>query len=163
MEISIMNPFLRKILRIALLSTLAILYGCDSGPKGSLGFTLPDGDAEKGRANYIAFQCHACHASATVSQLNMGKKPEISVFLGGKTTRIKTYGELVTSIINPSHKLAKGYAPDMIQQEGKSRMTKYNDVMTVSELIDVVAFVQSGYELMAYYPTIYPSYKYYGP
>ena len=32
-----------------------------------------------------------------------GKEEETSVVLGGEVARIKTYGELVTSIINPSH------------------------------------------------------------
>ena len=72
--------------------------------------------------------------------------------------RIKTYGELVTSIINPSHRLAKGYAEANVAMEGKSNMTVYNDVMTVRELIDLVAFLQSHYELRVYDHTVYSPY-----
>jgi hypothetical protein len=37
-------------------------------------------------------------------------------------------------------------------------MTVYNDVMTVSQLIDIVAFLQAHYELRPYEPTPYPDY-----
>ena len=37
-------------------------------------------------------------------------------------------------------------------------MTVYNDVMTVSQLIDIVTFLQSHYELRPYEPTPYPDY-----
>ena len=71
--------------------------------------------------------------------------------------RIKTYGDLVTAIVNPSHNLAKGYTPSLVAQDGKSRMTVYNDVMTVSQLIDIVAFLQAHYELQPHTPTTYPN------
>ena len=74
-------------------------------------------------------------------------------------TRIQTYGELVTSIINPSHRLARGYAVEEIaSEEGESEMKNYNDVMTVSELIDLVTFLQSHYSLREYEITRYPLY-----
>jgi hypothetical protein len=40
-------------------------------------------------------------------------------------------------------------------------MTVYNDVMTVSQLADIVAFLQAHYELQPYEPTSYPDF--YGP
>ena len=66
----------------------------------------------------------------------------MSIALGGEVTRIQTYGELVTSIINPSHRLAEGYPVDTVSVDGKSRMRNYNDVMTVTELTDLVMFLQ---------------------
>lgn len=137
---------------------LPILVSCDSGPKSSRGFTLPDGNAEVGRTVYLAFQCNECHRIADIPQLSDGKDSGISVKLGGKTTRIATYGELVTSIINPSHRLASGYSKKIIAENGHSRMKVYNDVMTVGELIDLVAFVQANYELQPFEPTMYPMY-----
>ena len=41
-------------------------------------------------------------------------------------------------------------------------MANYNDVMTIGELIDVVAFLQSRYKLKPYEPSDYDMY-YYGP
>ncbi len=134
------------------------LAGCDTGPKGSIGFSLPDGDVERGKAAYIEFQCNACHVNEQVPQLDTGAPAAISVTLGGKTTRIKSYGELVTSVINPSHKVARRGSDDMADESGASKMVSYNDVMTVTQLIDLVAFVQSNYELSPYSHTNYPIY-----
>ena len=145
-------------IRTLLALSFALLIACNSGPKGSAGFALPDGDASVGKTNYLALQCNACHQMAAVAQLETEEEPDISVAIGGKTTRIRTYGELVTSIINPSHRLARGYSTDTIQMEGQSRMKNYNDEMTVSELIDLVAFVQSSYEIEPIQPPIYRDY-----
>jgi hypothetical protein len=62
---------------------------------------------------------------------------------------VKTYGSLVTSIINPSHDLARGYPTDEITAGGQSVMSlaKLNKVVTVQQLIDLVAFLQVVYEL----------------
>jgi hypothetical protein len=79
----------------------------------------------------------------------------VIVELGGEVTFQKTYADLVTGIINPSHRLAAGYDPNLVSQGGKSRMTVYNDVMTVAELIDIVTFLEAHYELRPYEPTIY--------
>ncbi len=140
------------------LATALGLVACDSGPTGSLGFTLPDGDAEQGKANYIDFGCNSCHVNETVPQFHSQDGVEISVPLGGETTRIKTYGELVTSIINPSHRVARRKSDDMADDSGKSKMLTFNDVMTVTELIDLVAFVQSQYRLSPYSNSNYPIY-----
>jgi hypothetical protein len=76
------------------------------------------------------------------------------VELGGKVTRVRTYGELVTAIINPSHKLADGYPVKEVSEDGKSKMTFYNGYMTVQQLIDIVMFLQPQYEVVV------PDYEY---
>ena len=140
------------------IAVLGIAAGCDTGPKSARGFTLPDGDVERGEATFISFRCYDCHSIKDV-QLPVAEEPgQVLVQLGGKVARIKTYGELVTSIINPSHRLATGYAEANVARDGKSNMTVYNDVMTVRELIDLVAFLQSHYELRVYDHTIYSPY-----
>lgn len=149
-----MTIFLRLLLVLGVLGVAA----CDTGPKGSVGFTLPDGDIEKGMDNYLSFQCNACHASQSVPQLETDGEPPVSVRLGGETTRIKSYGELVTSIINPSHRVARRGDASMVDERGESKMVSYNDVMSVTQLIDLVAFVQSSYTLMPYRTSNYPIY-----
>lgn len=71
-----------------------------------------------------------------VTPTDVVNNPELSVKLGGKISGIKTYAELVTSVMNPSHKIAEGYPKSTFQVDGVSKMTNYNDVMTVSELAD---------------------------
>ena len=65
---------------------------------------------------------------------------------------------LSTAIINPSHKLVKGYAEEDVSEEGESKMENYNDVLTVTELIDLVAFLQSKYSIRPPDVTNYPMY-----
>jgi hypothetical protein len=142
----------------AKLCLIVCLVGCAGEDKR---FTLPAGDAERGQAAFIKFRCFDCHLVHGVSLPPGEELGQVMVKLGGQVDRLRDYGDLVTAIINPSHRLAKGYTESMVADEGKSRMTVYNDVMTVSQLIDIVTFLQSHYELRPYKPTQYPDY--YGP
>ena len=112
--------------RVLLVATLLCFLGCSPSPKSSKGFTLPDGDVVAGKAAYVSLQCNACHRISGVDQVvaEAGKTP---IALGGEVARIKTYGELVTAIINPSHKLAKGFPVDVVSVDGESKMRNYND------------------------------------
>jgi hypothetical protein len=145
--------FLRVLARTFM---VVLLTGCAAAKEDS--FTLPKGDADRGQAAFIHFRCFDCHRVAGVD-LPPGEEPDhVIVELGGKTDSPRPYSELVTAIINPSHRLAKGYTPTLVTQDGKSRMTVYNDVMTVSQLLDLVTFLQSHYELQPHKPTEYREY-----
>ena len=105
---------------IALLLIFAILLtGCDREARMSQqGFRLPDGDAEAGRVAFLYMQCHQCHTIAGEQLPPIPGMDPPYVELGGKVTKVKTYGELITAIINPSHKLARGYAAEVIADGG---------------------------------------------
>jgi len=135
---------------------IGALTACDTGPKSARGFRLPDGDAAKGQEIFVELQCISCHRISGLELPAPQQAGPVTVILGGETQTIKTYGELVSSIINPSHKLILGYPEEEIAPQGKSLMTIYNDRMTVQQLIDLVAFLQSKYEL------VIPEYTYYG-
>ena len=132
-----------KVIGLALLA--ASLAGC--GPKSSFGFSLPDGNAMRGRTAFVELHCNACHEVEGLDLPYLGGPAHVT--LGGQTTRIQTHGELVTSIINPSHKLAPRYPVDQVAVNGQSIMSAayLNDVMTVQQLIDLVAFLQSTYQI----------------
>jgi hypothetical protein len=117
-------------------------------PQSAVGFRLPDGDPERGLAAFVELQCHGCHTIDGVD-LEFTGTGAVRVELGGQVGRVRTYGELVTSIINPSHRLAPGYDPDYVTTGGESIMTlaNINAVMTVQQLIDVVAFLQDQYDV----------------
>ncbi len=129
---------------------IAALAGCDpDATMSQRGFRLPDGDAQAGREAFLYMQCHQCH-SIKGEQLPgiPGQEPPY-VELGGMVTQVKTYGQLVTAIINPSHKLARGYAKEVVSDDGESKMYVYNDHMTVKELTVIVAFLQPYYKVVA--------------
>lgn len=121
---------------------------CDTGPKSAAGFRLPDGDAAAGEATFVALSCHDCHA-VKGSALPASQAPgPVEVELGGTVSRVKTYGELVSSVINPSHRITRRYPADEVSQDGQSLMRAYNETMTVQQLIDLVAFLQAHYEVV---------------
>lgn len=143
---------------LVVLALGAILSGCSDGYEG---FTLPAGDAERGKEAFVHFRCYDCHTVSGVEMPVGEERDQAVVRLGGPVSRVRTYDDLVTAIINPSHRLAQGYSESLVAQAGKSKMTVYNDVMTVSQLVDLVTFLEGSYELLTPSPTNYP--QYYGP
>ena len=132
-------------------SFLLLLGGCTNGSRE---FTLPEGNVERGKTAFTEMGCASCHSIDGIVQ---GNTPKMSIQLGGKVTTIKTYGELVTSVINPSHRISEDHKA-YTTADGKSKMKYYNDVMTVSELTDIVYFLQSKYELKPIELTRYRTY-----
>ncbi len=119
------------------------------------GFALPQGDVERGAMIYRSFSCSSCHSISNVAW--QGGADDLNIPLGGSVSTQKTYGELVTSVINPTHKIAKSYQ-QTTTEEGMSKMTNYNEVMTVQELIDLVAYLQSEYDIVPPTTEYYPYY-----
>lgn len=149
-----------RFLLTLLLGSIFTLSGCDPDARMSeQGFRLPDGDIDAGREGFLYMQCHQCHS------IEGEEFPEIPgmaapyVELGGTVTRVKTYGQLVTAIINPSHQLARGYAAEVVSEDGESNMYNYNRHMTVEELIDLVMYLQPKYDVVVpqYRYRIYPT------
>jgi|TARA_R110002096_G_scaffold416576_3_gene619601 L-cysteine S-thiosulfotransferase len=141
---------------------LLLIAACDMGPSSSYGFSLPEGNAEYGQQYFVEFRCVDCHEVAGMEGELMapdGIDKIMVVPIGGTTTRIATYGELVTSIINPSHKVSDRYKLTPSIDDDQSMMRNYNAIMTVDELIDIVAFVQDQYVLQPYTPTRYTMYR----
>jgi hypothetical protein len=141
-----------------LLTCVLVLSGCDEDRTMSeRGFRLPEGDAMAGRETFLYMHCNQCH---TISGEELPTIPGFEPFveLGGSVTRVKTYGELVTAVINPSHELADGYAKDLVSEDGKSKMYVYNGFMTVQELTDLVMFLQPHYDVVPpeFHYRVYP-------
>jgi L-cysteine S-thiosulfotransferase len=141
-----------------LLTCVLALGGCDEDRTMSeRGFRLPDGDAQAGRETFLYMHCNQCH---TIKGEELPDIPGFEPFveLGGAVTRVKTYGELVTAVINPSHKLADGYPTELVSEDGKSKMYVYNGFMTVQELTDIVMFLQPHYEVVPpeFHYRVYP-------
>lgn len=137
-----------------------VMTGCVN-EKSARGFRLPDGDPAQGQKNFLALDCHSCHHAVGVELPEPTSAGPVRVELGGKTTLLRTYGDLVTSVINPTHRLAPGLqrVEGATDAEGKSIMRNYNEVMTVQQLVDIVAFLQPLYQVVPpefIYPRYYP-------
>ena len=136
---------------------LMLFTAACTNPKSARGFRLPDGDVERGKVAFVESKCSACHTvkGTDIPAPSKDYAYVRVVVLGGEVRQVKTYGELVTSIINPSHVLAPGYPKELITKNNQSAMPNFNDTMTVRQLIDLVAFLQSHYELVLPEPATY--------
>lgn len=139
---------------VAVLGLAIAITGCERDYMSERGFSLPEGDPVAGKEAFLYMQCNECHTIAGIELPRVPLADPPYVELGGQVTSVKTYGDLVTSVINPSHRLAKGYAADQVSEEGESNMYVYNRYMTVQELIDIVMFLQPQYEI------VIPRYQY---
>jgi mono/diheme cytochrome c family protein len=127
---------------------LVFTLACDTGRKSAYGFRLPDGNAENGRAVFVELKCNACHRVQGLDLPAPTAHPEVPVILGGRIPYSRADGELVTSIINPSYRLASGYPRDLVAAGGRSRMPDVSETITARQLADIVAFLQSRYEVV---------------
>ena len=149
----------RMIRLLAFAICIAATTGCTTDPKSGKGFRLPDGDAQKGQEVFVELQCNICHQVSGTELPTPIQSGPVTITLGGTVRSVMTYGELVSSVINPSHKLISSYPKEEVSQDGKSLMTNYNDRMTVQQLINLVAFLQSRYDVVVPDYT-YSTYRY---
>jgi sulfur-oxidizing protein SoxX len=149
-----------KILMLPPMLTV-LLIACDSGPESPKGFSLPEGDVAKGEIVFRKYECLACHSLEGFEDESIIKEFDQPVALGGTSSLVKTYAQLVTSIINPSHKLVPRSLKleSVATEDGISKMRVFNDVMTVAELVDIVAFLQPKYKVK---PMRHTEYRPYG-
>ncbi|WP_414830839.1 c-type cytochrome [Alteromonas sp. H39] len=146
--------------KMLLTGAVLALSACGFGPDSPRGFSLPDGDPEKGKVLFSEYRCTDCHK---VDGIKVPENHEYlipnAVQLGGSSGRVTTYGELVTSVINPSHKLTRRYPVSITSENGESRMRNMNDVLTVADLIDIVSFLQPKYKVTPYRTSEYRLYE----
>lgn len=138
------------------LITAGWISGCqppspEEEAKSTRGFALPNGDPERGEEAFVALRCSSCHEVAGLEEElpRPTANPQTGIKLGGLAMREPTDGELVTSIINPSHEISPAAPPgeeERVVSGSGSRMANLNEVMTVQQLIDIVAFLHERYE-----------------
>lgn len=137
------------------LSVFLVLLATGCG-RSAVGFRLPEGDIEKGKAAFIELKCYSCHIVDGVQLPDHVVTKHKPVAIGGPVARVKTYGELVTSIIHPSHKLSEEAKNEWAVDGKLSPMPNFNATMTVEQMIDIVAFLQSRYtQLVELYTPLY--------
>jgi Cytochrome c/Fe2+ transport protein len=103
-------------------------------------FALPGGDAAKGKQVFADLECYKCHAirgegfpQAGGDAKNVG--PELTG-MGGQHPA-EYFAE---SILSPNAVILEG--PGYVGPDGKSIMPSYADSLSVSQLVDLVAFIK---------------------
>jgi sulfur-oxidizing protein SoxX len=136
-----------KALYGVVLATLGlVLTGCDSSLKSTSRFRLPQGSAENGRAAFVALKCTDCHSLAGVDLPKPTATPDKVVMLGGEVARLRTIGDLLTSIVHPDFAISDKLPRPKGPMPANSPMRVMNDQMTVTQLIDLVTFLQPYYK-----------------
>jgi len=136
---------------IALL-LFGLTAGCDSGPKSGRGFKFPEGDSGRGQAAFVRLNCYTCHRVDGVTGLPAPSvAPDRVITLGGEVMRLRSYGDLVTAVIHPSVAISDkltGDARKEATEAGRSPMPNLNQYMTVTEMLDIVTFLQPHYRYL---------------
>lgn len=137
----------RHALYLGVAVVLVSMLGCEIGPESGAGLRLPNGDVVAGERAFAELGCRTCHSIGNEPDPDRGRDAGVVVVLGGTVPHIETHGELVTSIVNPSHGFPRRYAREDVTEGGDSKMTNFNQQMTVQQLIDLTAYLQSKYDL----------------
>lgn len=129
----------------------ALVAGCASG--ALFGFPIDQGDVAAGRQAFIDHRCHQCHSIADERLPALAGADRPILELGGPTTMVRSYADLTTSIINPNHAISERYRDQELLRNTEipldSPMPRPNiDTMSVRQLIDIVAFLDSKYQLV---------------
>ena len=130
------------------LVALVALSACTGDHKPVKGFVLPDGDVAQGEQVFVDFNCHACHTIPGVEFPEVDSELPFILEIGGEVLRVKNYGELLTSVVNPDHIISRKYRDMMKQAERDAIMTPMpyrGEDMTVAELIDMLEFLHNHY------------------
>jgi sulfur-oxidizing protein SoxX len=146
---------------IATVILAASLSACGKGAASVKGFVLPEGDIERGREVFVSVGCRSCHTITGEEFPPFESDHGLNIELGGKVYRVKNYGDLLTSIVNPKHIVSARYRATLDvpeQKDAQSPMPAFNDVLNVTQLIDLTAYLHSRYELAPQYHGYY-----YGP
>ncbi len=142
------DPTTRSLALVAV--TLFMAAACE--PKGPPSETTvgaevawPHGDIARGKQAFKDLGCYACHKVEGIADFSSPHaSPPVNVTLGGTHTAQRTIPELFTSIVNPEHELAPGHDKKEVCSVGDcTRMGNYAWTMTVSQLVDAIAFLES--------------------
>jgi mono/diheme cytochrome c family protein len=143
---------LKLVKLLVLLLFFGFLPACGPARHSGAGFRLPPtGDPARGKVLFVSLGCNGCHEVAGSDLPRPTVQPPVPVVLGGTVDYQIPDGFLVTSIINPSYDLA-AYPSSQITIAGHSRMPSYADRLTVSQLTDLVAYLQTQYRLRQFIP-----------
>jgi mono/diheme cytochrome c family protein len=125
------------------------IAGCASGLL--FGFPVDQGDIAAGRQAFLDHRCHQCHSIADERLPPLAGADRPILALGGPTSIVRSYADLTTSIINPEHAISERYRDQLLLRGElplESPMPTPNlDTMTVRQLLDIVTFLDSKYEL----------------
>ena len=118
------------------LVTMEALHESGGVPPGWI-FVPPAGDAGRGREVFLRLGCYACHRiKGETAPPSSGSGPDLT-----GVGHHHPAGYLLESILNPNAVVVQG--PGYTGPDGKSIMPDFRAQLSVSDLIDLVAYLRS--------------------
>jgi mono/diheme cytochrome c family protein len=102
-------------------------------------FTLPVGDATRGRAIFGKLECNKCHEVKPDFPRSGGASDVGPALTGMGSHHPAEY--FAQSILDPNAVIVAGAG--YVGRDGRSIMPDYRDSLTVAELVDLVAYIRS--------------------
>ena len=99
--------------------------------------TLPKGNPARGRRVFVRMECYSCHEVK-------GERFRVQDPVGPELSHMGEHHSaefIAESILNPNAFIDP--EPRFKGPDGSSKMPSFNDVMTVQELIDLVAYLKN--------------------
>jgi mono/diheme cytochrome c family protein len=121
-------------------ATMKDLHAQGGVPRGWK-FLMPPGDAVAGRKVFVAMECFACHEVKGEDFPSSSKTPRDA---GPALTGMGSHHPpeyFAESIVNPNRVIVMG--PGYTGPDGRTKMPSYADTMTLTQLVDVVAYLKS--------------------
>jgi cytochrome c1 len=101
-------------------------------------FTWPQGNPVKGREVFVKLECYSCH------EVKGERFPVPSEVIGPELSMMAPLHDaeyFAEAIIHPNAVIQKGKGYEAA--DGSSKMPSYNDLVTVQEVIDLVAYLKN--------------------
>lgn len=122
-----------------------VLFGCNAEEPVSKAVAVDEsevlltgGSAEAGRTAFFDLRCNLCHGVMEES-LRVATTPNYGPVLTAEHGAQPTL-RLATSIVKPTHSMSPAFKE---VTKGSSPMGDYNNVMTVRQLMDLIAYIKS--------------------
>jgi hypothetical protein len=133
------------LLAVTALVGVAFVTGADPAKDKSV---VPPGKPELGQKLFVEKGCHQCHNAGTSKLPPVELAPRLVIELGGDVHTAWTRDDYARSIMNPNHLVSEDYRIAMIRlgdhfKAENSPMPTFTDLLKVSELIDLTAFLDS--------------------
>ncbi len=113
----------------------------DEGMTPADGFFLSQGSPEAGREAFVRLKCAACHWVQNETEFGNPVTRRTGPMLGWQQARYAP-GWLANSFVSPSHTISMHSSEEMKDDE-LSRMPDFKEIMTVREMMDIVAYLRS--------------------
>lgn len=140
---------LRRLATLLLGASTLLLGACsgDSTDNVVEGFVLPEGNLDAGRQVFVQHNCLQCHIVDDPAMPAYTGAREYEIRLGGEVLRVQNYGDLLTSVVLPDHRLSQAHQVkrDVGGEVESSPMPNVTGDLTVAELIDLVSYLHSRY------------------